>query len=227
MNNEYDMFKSQYNRGSDKEIYGKLKEAEEWIKSLHERFQNKDYKQDNNNPLVDKFLACLGYFSLIRDKLSDELVFNKDTLRSLNLQIKRLGKDLETRKSELEHQVGLRDSTRKEFTTIQDKRDKADKSLPDYLSIEEDYYRAKKKKESFEEDVRKNVLICTNKAQAVELMKVSSEQSKITLEQGNEILGRVEKAIEEINTVYRQVMFVISDKKKVLQITGGDDDTKR
>lgn len=224
MNNEYDIFKSQYNRGSGKEIYEKLKEADEWIKSLHERFQDKGYKQTNHIPIVDKLISCLGYFGILRDKLKDELIFNKDTLRALNLQVKRIEKDLETRKSDLERQVELRDSTRKEFTTIQDRRDKADKSLSDYLDIEEDYYCVKKKKELAEEIVRKNVIIYQNNTQAAEIMKISSEQSKISLEQGKEILERVEKAIDEINLVYHKVMLVIADKKKVLQITGGENE---
>lgn len=227
MNSGYDNFRSQFKGGSDKEIYEKLHEAEDWIRSLHERLRNKEYQQSNQIPLVDKLLSCLGYFGIIRDKLKDELVFNKDSLRSLNLQVRRLENYLDTNKSELEKMVELRDSVRKEFEVIKEKREKADKSLPDYLDVQEMYYDIKKRKELAEETVRKNIIIYQNKSQAVELMKVSSDQSKISIEQGNEILERVEKAIDEINLVYQKVMFVIADKKNVLQITGGENDTKR
>jgi hypothetical protein len=227
MNREYNKSGFDFKKGYDKEIYEKLNEAEEWISSLHERLKNKEYQQDNRNPVIDKLLSCLGYFGIIRDKLKDELIFNRDSLRSLNIQVKRIEKDLETKRSELEYQVELRDFRRKDFETIKGKRDKADKNLSDYLDIQEEYYGIKKEKESAEETVRKNALIYRNNAQAIELMKVSSYQSKISIEQGKEILGRVEKAIEEIDLVYRKVMFVMSDKKKVLQITGGEDDTQR
>jgi len=224
VNMEYDTPKFDFKRGYDKEIYEKLNEAEEWLNSLHERLKNKEYPQTNHNPVIDKIIACLGYFGIIRDKLRDELIFNKDSLRYLNIQVKRLEKDLETKRSELEYQVELRDSRRKEFETIKEKRDKADKSLPDYLDIEERYFNLKKEKEAAEEIVRKNALIYQNKSQAAELMKLSSDQSKISIEQGKEVLKRVEKAMDEINIVYHKAMLVISDKKNILQIIGGEND---
>lgn len=227
MNSEYYKSGFDFKKGYDKEIYNKLNESEEWIKSLHERLKDREYQQTNRNPVIDKLLSCLGYFGIVRDKLRDELIFNKDSLRSLNIQVKRIEKDLETRRSDLEYQVQMRDSARKEFEIIKEKRDKADRSLSDYLDIEEKYYNIKKEKESAEETVRKNATVYQNNAQAIELMKVSSYQSKISLDQGKKIFGRVEKAIEEINLVYHMFMLAISDKKNVLQITGGEDDTKR
>ncbi|MBM3199795.1 hypothetical protein FJZ53_02570 [Candidatus Woesearchaeota archaeon] len=227
MNSGYETFKSQFKGDYNKEISEKLREAEDWVKSLHEKLKNKDYQQANNLSITEKLLACLGYFSLIRDKLKDEIVFNKDSLRSLNLQVRRVEKEIESKRSDLEVQVEVRDSARKEFESLKEKREGYDRSLPDYLDIEEAYHNSKKRKEVAESAAKKTAMIYQNLSQSVELMKVSSEQSKISIREGSEVLDRVEKAIDEINVVYHQVMIVMSNKKKILQIAGGEDESKK
>lgn len=202
-------------------IFARLNEAKEWKRNFEK--EERAYK-GNHVPLVDKLNSFLGYFSNIRDKLKDEVVFGKNNLRDLSIQIRRLERDLESRRSELEIQVKERDSIRKEYEALQLEKDKALKNSSDYLNLQERCYYKKKEKEDIEATTRKNTLVCQNLIQNSKVMQLSAEQNIMSLNQAKEILENVEKSIEDMNFMYRTVVTFIQAKKPVLQITSGGSD---
>jgi len=206
----------------DKTVFDRLNEAEEWIKYLEkgQAFQ-KGKHNGNRASLVEGLNSFLGYFFVIRGKLKDELVFGKDNLRGLSIQIRRLEKDLDSKKSDLELQVKERDLALEGYNAIGAEKDRVNRHSTDYITIQEEYFHKKKEKEAAEGAVSKNALVCKTLIQSIELMKLSAEQSKMSLDQGEEILKRVGEAIGSMNTIYQKMAILVRDKKQVLQITDG------
>ena len=210
-----------------KTVFDRLNEAEEWIRYFEKEQASQRGKHNGNHAsLVEGLNSLLGYFSVIRGKLKDELVFGKGNLRDLSIQIRRLEKDLDSKKSALELQVEERDSALEGYDAIKAEKDRTSRGSLDYITIQEEYYHKKKEKEAAEGAVSKNALVCKILIPSIELMKLSAEQSKMSLEQGKEILKRVNEAIGSMNTIYQKVVILIRNKKQVLQITdgGGIDD---
>ncbi|MBL7100574.1 MAG: hypothetical protein ISS23_01325 [Nanoarchaeota archaeon] len=227
LNSEYDISRhtsSKIGYADDKEVLGKLKEAKDYIKSF-ESLNKRSASSKSKNPvsLVDRLDSFLGYFFIVKNKLEDELVFGKDNARGLNIQIKRLERDLESRKLDLESQVKERDLALDSYKVIQVKKKGVEKGSLDYLAIQKEYFQKKKEKEATEGAAYKNALICKTLIRNIELMKINAEQSGISLKQGEKILGRVEEAIASMNAIYKKISILLSGKKQVLQITEGGD----
>jgi len=217
-NNQYSS--GSFNIGSGP-VLERFDEVEGWINYFKE---TKNSKNKKNSTSVNRGLeSVIGYFVVIKDKLKDELLMANDDLRNLNIQIKRLGRDFESKRSELENKVKRRDLVLKEYADAKNKRDSTDKESGAYAFVQEEYYHKKKEKEDIEISVRRNTLLCKNLIQNIEIMKLSSEQNKLSLVQGEKILERVEEAIESINFVYQSVALIAKSDKDVKQITGGED----
>ncbi len=228
MSLDHDLDNFEFKKSFDTGIYDKLQETEGWLSMFREKIKNRDYKSvKKNDPLLEKLLLGLGYFGLIRDRLRDEVLFNKDTLRALNLQIKRLENGLESRKSEIGTQFELKKTAVQGYEKLKTKRENADRNSRAYVEIQGDYFKAKKDKESAEQGLRRNALVYQNVYQAVELMKVSLEQGRLYLQQGKEVLEKVERTLEEMTMVYNAATVILQSKQELPQITGRENDTKK
>ena len=215
----YSTYSSNYFRKYEKEFSERFGEAEKWKDRLR-----KEGKRSSE--LVGKFNYFLGCFVMIRDKLQEELLFGKENIRDLNVQVRRLGIDLESRLSRLEAQVQRRDTIRSEYDALKAEEKQATDSLK-YMEIKQKCYYKKKEKEVIESIVVENASACQNIPNNIDLMKISIRQNELALEQGEQILSRVERAIEEINFVYQKIVLLLEGKKPILQITEGGDDVKK
>lgn len=212
----YSSYSSDSFKKYEEEFSKKFGEAGRWKKHLKEK--GKDFE------LVEKFNYFLGCFVVIRDKLQDELLFGRENMRGLNIKVRKLERDLESRLSMLESQVRRRDAIRSEYEALKEKEKQAADDSFNYLETKQKCYHKKKEKEGIESSVVENAMACKNIPTNIELMKLSIRQSEIALEQGEEILSRIEGAIEEISFVYQKMVLLIEGKKPVLQITDGNSD---
>lgn len=203
-----------------REVYIRLKEADGWMKSFDDRLKKGEVDKNGYDSIAERFMFFIGYFGVIRDKLKEEMELNKYGLRDVNIQVKRLERDLSSKKSELESGVKLKEIATKEYDALKEKKDTLQKDAPEYLDIQEKYHNAKKEKETVEASVRKNAMLCQNFTQAIELMKVSSEQNKLSLQQSEEILKQVGEASDAVNAIYHKFFLLMRGGKKALQEAG-------
>ncbi|MCK5629913.1 MAG: hypothetical protein KAI26_04815 [Nanoarchaeota archaeon] len=212
-------------KGSDQELLSRINEAKELMQPMNQEDYKKSWNIGISEPEYGKKLEPLnyliGYLGNARDKLQDELVFKSDNIMKIDIQMRRMRNDLESRKSLLEELVERRDVAREAYRHIKAEKDQITIGNQDqitredkeYIVILEKYQCLKREKENTDNAVRNNAKLYENTLQNLKLIEISAEQSRISLEDDKIIAACIEDAVEEINAVYHQVVNFMRGKE--------------
>ena len=192
---------------SEQELLFRVNEAKELMQSVNQNDSKKGWDIGSNESEYGTNLELLnyliGYLSNAKDKLQDELVFKSDNIMKINIQVRRMRNDLESRKSLLEELVEKRDAAREAYSHIKAEKDQLTREDKEYIPILEKYRCLKREKEYTDNAARNNAKQYENTLQNLKFIQISVEQSRMSLKDDERIAACIEDVVEKINSIYQ------------------------